>query len=296
MAETVDPWSTVVPAEELVDYNKFKGMVTGGSGAGKTELGAKMAEGDRVLIGCTEQQAIMTIQAVNPRAQIKQIRTLAELNQFRAMTRDPSLKDRVDAVVLDSLTDTQRLFRDFYMEQQKNNRQKDDAKKNAQADMKTWGLIVDATARLAREMRDLPVHTMVICLDAEENIEGEGVVHRPMVMGKKLPNDLAQYFNVVGFIFKRMTERGLRREVMFQGPDRFLTKGTRKLNAIEPPEPLSWISKQFGTPVPDDVAARVGEWLAMSAPPAEQKTAAKPVAKTPPEQHDGTVDPFTSQQ
>lgn len=243
-----DQWSSVKKAGDLESLAKLKMLVYGPSGSGKSRLGALFR---RPLIGLTEHQAIPTIQEANPDAMIKLIRNAQELKEFRDLIRSPELPERVDAVVLDSLTDAQRIIRQAYTDAQKSGR--------TTTDMDTWGLIIDATARLAREVRDLQTHVLVITLD-EEREDGEIVTHRPSVNGKKLPNDLAQYFNLVGYVHKREYERGLRYEVMFAGSDRYLVKGMSALNPVEAPEPQHWIAKRFGHEADDDVQQRVAEW------------------------------------
>jgi hypothetical protein len=124
--------------------------------------------------------------------------------------------------------------------------------------MKTWGLIIDATSRFARVVRDLPVHVLVICLD-----EVEDGVHQPSLYGKKLPGELGQFFNACGFLSKQEHNGRVRYEVMFEGSDRFPVKTMQGLDAVEAPEPLWWIHKRFGGPLPADVAKRVADWKAL---------------------------------
>lgn len=253
--EKKDLWSTTVKAGDLDRLKKLKVLAYGPSGAGKSRMGALFG---RVLIGLTEHQAVPTIIEVNPDAVIKLISGPRELLEFKEMIRDPSLPERVDAVVLDSLTDAQRILKAHFTAKQASGRET--------TDLETWGLLIDATARLAREVRDLPVHVMVTCLSEEENVPGEGLIHRPAVSGKRLPNDLAQYFNLVGFAHVREHERGMRHEVMFRGSDRWLCKGMTKLNDVEAPEPDLWIAKVFGGEVSADVKTRCKEWLNKAVP------------------------------
>lgn len=244
-------WEGAVTPDQMAHLDKLKGLYYGPTGAGKTELTSLF---ERPLIAVTELQAVPTIRRANPKARIIKVTNSQEINDFRKLIRDPELPKHVDAVVLDSLTDVQRIIKDAYVKNQSSGRQT--------ADMDTWGLIIDLTARMARELRDVPVHVAVICLDTEIAVEGQGRVHRPSVNGKSLPNDLAQYFNLVGYVSKQQREGGVRHEVLFNGPDNYLTKGMRELDDIEAPEPLLWISKIFGTPLDPVVAARVKAWKA----------------------------------
>lgn len=253
--EKKDLWSTTVKASDLESLKKLKILTYGPSGAGKSRMASLFK---KVLIGLTEHQAVPTITEVNPDAVIKLISSPKDLMEFKEMIRDPSLPDRVDAVVLDSLTDAQRILKAHFTARQ--------TKRTDVTDLETWGILIDATARLAREVRDLPVHVMVTCLSEEQSVEGEGLVHRPAVSGKRLPNDLAQFFNLVGYAHIKELERGLRHQVMFRGDDRWLTKGMSKLDAVEPPEPEVWVAKVFGGKVSDEVRARYKAWRDLSVP------------------------------
>ena len=193
------------------------------------------------------------------------------------------LADRVDAVVLDSLTDAQRILRNHYTAKQ--------TRRQDKTDMDTWGVIIDGTARLAREVRDLPVHVCVICLDAEMQIDGLGLVHRPAVSGKRLPNDLAQYFNLVGYTYVGEFERGFRHQVMFQGGERYLTKTMGGIDEVEPPEPLWWVHKRFQTDIDEETRGRVDQWKSIEQNEEEEQEK-NGVTKNKKEQVQTTNDPF----
>lgn len=281
-----DPWSSVRVAESIEELDKLKALIYGPNGSGKSSLAARFK---RPLIGLTEKQAIPAIKDANPNALIKLISNAQQLLEFRQLTRSPQLRERCDAVALDSLTDIQRVLKDLYTGQQEKNRDI--------TDMQSWGKTIDATARLARELRDLPIHTMIICLDTEIEIDGEGLVHRPAVSGKSLPNQLGQYFNLVGYMSRQVRPGGMRREVMFQGSDRYQTKGMRGLGDVEPPEPLFWLHKRFGLPLEQEkdrngetVEQRIAQWKAC----AEENASTQPSDSQSAQNttNAGTVDPF----
>lgn len=254
MAEGVgNLWDVARPASQLAQLSKLKALVYGPSGAGKTRL---MSLFRRPLIGMTELQGVPTVQQWNPDALVYPIPDAEALKGFRRLVADPDLPNRVDAVCIDSVTDLQRIIKAAYVAKQASAREL--------PDMDTWGLIVERTARMVREVRDLPVHVVVSCLDMEQTIAGEGTVHRPAVQGRTLPSDLAQYFNLVGYAYTRQHERGVRHEVMFRGSERYMTKAMPGIDDVESPEPAMWISKRFGGDVTDDVRKRHDEWLAMA--------------------------------
>lgn len=258
-----DPWKTARPAKDLSQLNFLKVCIYGPNGSGKSRMGAMF---EKPLIGATELQGIPTIRKANPEAVIYHdaagepgIKTVDDLRRFVTMARTAA-DHGCDAVVLDGLTDAQRILRSFYTGNQ------GEKAGHAKTSMESWGLTIDATARLAREFRDLSgVHVLITCLDDEIEIEGE-LVHRPGLSGKRLPNDIGQYFNVVGYSHIVEFERGLRHQVMFRGVDRYRVKGLEGLDRIEPPEPLCWVSKTMGDPMADEVQARAEEWEKMSTP------------------------------
>lgn len=262
-------WGAARPAEELESMMKAKVFITGPSGAGKSSLAARTG---RVLYVPTELQGIPVVRDNNPAALIWHnsidhhpprpgVRNYQDFERLRAMLQDPELPERVDWVVIDGITDLQTILRAHYTKKQ--------GKRQDITDMDSWGLTIDMTAKIAREFRDLPVHVIVTALDQEVEINGR-IVHRPALNGKRLPNQMAQYFNLVGYAYKNELESGeMRWQVMFNGNERYLTKAAPGIDDIEPPEPLCWVAKRFGGGMPLDVADRVAAWRAMES--AEEK-------------------------
>lgn len=247
-----DPWERIATAGDLAAYDKIKALVYGGTKQGKTRLCALM--GKRPLIGLAEQQGIPTIKRANPNAVIFQIRTPEDLHEFKMMARSARAATEFDAVCLDGITEAQALLRAYYT-----GRQKDKAGRD-KTSMESWGATIDATIRLSRELRDIPTHVLVTALDEEESVDGVGVMHRPAVNGKKLPNQLCAHFNVVGYAHTVEESRGLRRQILFRGNERYLVGAPDWLDDIEPPEPQWWFHRMQGIEVPEDVAERVRLW------------------------------------
>jgi hypothetical protein len=229
-------------------------LVCGASGSGKTTLGAKF---ERPLFLATEVKGLERVAETNPNASIwtnakgqPGIRSLTDLYSAVESLHHPRIGEFYDAVILDSLTEAQRLIKEALVVGE------------AKMAIKQWGAVIDKTAAFVRWLRDCPIHVLVIALDEEVN-DGERVVHRPALLGKKLPNQIAQHFSIVGFAMRRQISVGeFRHEVMFQSDDRYITKGLPCLDAYEPPEPLYWLQKRFGGTLDDDTAARVEAWHA----------------------------------
>jgi len=246
----------VAPAKDLTDYHKAKILLIGGTGSGKTVAASKTG---KVLYGITELQGVPAIDENNPEAGIWRtskkevgITSPAAIQEFRKTLTDHRLPDRYDFVVLDSLTDIQRIIKRAY--------QKPDGEmmKNG------WNRTIDTTTRIALEVRDLPVHVIVTVISKEVDDNGT-LVHRPALTGRDLVPQLGQFFNLVGFCYRRLLPDGrIRHEVMFRASEKYMSKGMPALRDIEPPEPLWRLHRRFGTELPDDVAARVKAWEAMA--------------------------------
>lgn len=249
-------FSSLVTAGDVQDYDKIKAMIIGATKVGKTHCASLFA---KPLYGLCEKQAIVTVKRANPKAQVFYIGNSADLFTFKLMAKQAKQRG-FDSVVLDSITDAQRILRGYYTARQGTKAGKD------KTSVESWGSIIDATSRFARELRDLPVHVLVIALDEEVYVEGTGIVHRPLVTGKKLPGELGQYFSVVGHVRVTQQERGYRHEVMFRGDERYLIGAPYFLDNVEPPEPQWWISRMTGGDVPSDVQKRVDDWRALAMP------------------------------
>lgn len=254
-----DPWSQVKSADKLEDLFVMKALLYGANGSGKTMAGAAFK---KPLIGPTELQGIPTIRKANPNAIIYHdakgepgIKNVQDLRRFNAMAK--TAKDHgCDAVVLDGLTDTQRILREHFTKRQKKNK--------GRTSMDTWGIVIEMTARVVRQLRDLSgVHVLVTCLEREIE-SGDRLTHRPGLSGKTLPHEVGQYFNVVGYAYKAEMDAGIRHQALFFADDRYVVKGLDGLDVIEPLEPLHWISKTIGGNVPKDVAERVRRWEGMA--------------------------------
>jgi len=254
MTEKKDMWAQIKNAGDMVDHDKLKVLLYAPTKQGKSRACALF--GERPLIGLCEQQAVVTIKRANPNASIFQIRDARDLADFRSIAMSKEARDRFDAICLDGITDAQRILRSYYTEKQ-------GAKAGTQkTSQESWGLLIDATAKFARDLRDIPLHVLVTALDQEESVEGVGIVHRPGVSGKRLPNDLGQYFNAVGYLHTAQRARRLRHEVLFRGNEQYLVGAPDFLDDVEIPDPSVWIAKMQGE-LSTEMTARVEAWQAI---------------------------------
>ena len=248
-------WESIKSASDLVDHDKLKVLLYAPTKQGKSRACALF--GKRPLIGLCEQQAVVTIKRANPNASVFQIQNAKDLSAFRDIAMSERARKTFDAICLDGVTDAQRILRTYYTAKQGT---KAGTQKTSQ---ESWGLLIDATAKFIRDLRDIPLHVLVTALDQEESVEGVGIVHRPGVSGKRLPNDLGQYFNAVGYLHTAQRARGLRREVLFRANEQYLVGAPDFLDDVEVPDPSIWIAKMEGLGLNADMQARVDVWQAI---------------------------------
>lgn len=222
-----------------------KMMISGASGSGKTTLGAKASDN---LVILTEIQGLTIVKAWNPDASVVLIETADDIRSILRDLRSAEVVDSPDGkgpaiklqndvyirtVVLDSVTDLQRLLKTELLalptEGARGRAQSGSGSSQREVlTMQEWGILIDRTERLLRAFRDLPCNLLALFL-AEEKDDGDRVVVRPQVYGKKLPSTIQQFFIGAGFLFRKneSTETGkgvVRRAVLFDGDDRYLVK------------------------------------------------------------------------
>lgn len=228
---------TYLKASDYEMADNLKCLCHGNSGAGKTYLGATAVN---PILALCELQGLRTIRRVNPDATVVMIDSTEDLRELLAdLRRMHTSKDGCpyDTVVLDSLTEMQRIIKSEIIEKAGSARET--------PTQGEWGIIIDRTINVARAFRDLPMHVLVLTL-SEEQFTDEGRFIRPSVSGKKLPNDLAGFFNLTGYVYKRMNEDNeMEHRVLFDGIDGYLTKGDPDLSMNEIPHWPSWVRRCY---------------------------------------------------
>lgn len=224
-------------AAEFNLEDKLKALVHGNSGAGKSHLGASA---HLPAIGLCERQAMRTIRRRNPEAGIWIIERTEDLREMISELQIMIAEERCpfDTVVLDSLGEIQQIIKKEILDRA--------GQKRENLTQQEWGVIIDRSINIARAFRDLPLHVLVLCR-SEETFADEGRFVRPSLSGKKLPNDVAGYFNVCGYSYKKVDGDGnLLHRVLFDGVEGFLSKGDPDLDPIEIPHWPAWIRKMYG--------------------------------------------------
>lgn len=78
---------------------------------------------------------------------------------------------------------------------------------------------------------------------------------QPSFDGKKLPNEIAGYFSLVGYVYRERSkaEDGsvtVQHRVLLQGPPTLLTKALPGLDPVETPNVAAWLAKLNGEQAP----------------------------------------------
>lgn len=119
--------------------------------------------------------------------------------------------------------------------------------------LNAWGPIEEKASAFLRAARDIPYHTLFICLMNERNHGTEDspdVRFEPALLGKKLPKKLCSMVNAVGFfrLAKNVVGSGesrrveLTRSVRFVAPDIYMQKCATPLRNEEAPDVSAWIA------------------------------------------------------
>jgi len=199
----------------------IKALLYGDSGAGKSFLSATAP---KPLILLTEMNGQASITASNPNADILHVETDVMLGQIlKDIDENPKDWSKYDTIVIDSLTEVQRLIKDRLT----NNGR-------SQMTLQNWGKLADNMRALIRRIRNLKKNVVCICLLERQTEENTGVHHlKPAFEGKKTSGEIAQFFNFVGFLYtvqeqqsdeKNDTKLVTVRQLMLEGPARVMCK------------------------------------------------------------------------
>ena len=217
-------------------------LAYGDSGAGKTFLGCTAP---RPCILLTEPNGLLTVAAANPNAVVVQANDLATVHQFMQDAMDGTLREKTgcETIVIDSLTELQRLLRDDIMATKRGS-----GSSQVRWTLDDWSTLTDRMRKLLRMIRDLPFHVIAIALAETFTDDQDTRFVVPSFQGKKLANEVAGYFSMVGYVFRQHEEqedgtKELRHRVLLRGPSSYITKAVPGLEAIESPDVSEWLQR-----------------------------------------------------
>ena len=215
-------------------------LLYGDPGAGKTHA-ACLAP--RPLVLLTERNGMTTIRRSNADALVVEVTNATDLGQIIKMAMDGKLPEKRRTLVIDSLTECQRLIKDEIMASKP---------KGAPFSLQDWGVMHERWRRFMRALRDVPYHVVCTALSEAVVSEADGVRYvQPAFEGRKTGSEVAQYFNAVGFCYKANStdENGLSKvehRCMFEGPSRYTLKPCDPLTGTQEPRPDVWLQQLTG--------------------------------------------------
>jgi hypothetical protein len=151
-----------------------------------------------------------------------------------------------ETVVVDSLTDAARLVTEEIRRQSPPKKGKDGLPVDAQ---RFWQVLADRMKNLIMGFRDLPMHTLFLCLADDREVGEEDSKQRqlgPDLPMRRLPDLVAAAVNVIGYTYRReVREAGkpakLAYGVMTVGPEYMLLKPYRPLRDVEVANFSKWV-------------------------------------------------------
>ncbi len=212
----------------------------GDPGSGKT-WGACTAPDSLVLL--TEQNGMTSIRQSNPDAFVVHCRDIETVRRYLTMAVKDELKQHgIRTLVIDSLTEVQRLFKDEIM-----------AGKGASGfTIQDWGTLQEKMRLFLRTIRSIPYHVVATALAQTTLEESTGIRYvLPSFQGKNMPTEVAQYFSVVGYMAKKETtnengERIVKHRALLDGAERYMTKPCFPLTGVQEVNIENWISTIIG--------------------------------------------------
>ena len=226
---------TFTKASEMAELNAGF-LLFGDPGAGKTHA-CSTAPAPFVVL--TERNGLTTIKRANPDAVVAIVTSASDLRDVMRLAVDGSLPAGSRTLVVDSLSEVQRLFKDEIM-----------TGKGAgeKFSLQDWGTLTDKMRRFVRTLRDVPYSVVATALAESQVSEADSVRYvRPAFEGKKTSTEMAQYFNGVAYLFKRMSKDDQGKDValhraMFDGPSNYVTKACHPLAGVMETDVGQWFA------------------------------------------------------
>lgn len=198
-------------------------LLYGDSGAGKTYASVTAP---KPLVLLTERNGLVSIQHSNPDAVVAVASNANEVRAiFTEVLKNGLQKWGCETLIVDGLTEIQRMFKDEILEKSK----------KRLFSLQNWGELTETMRKFMRMLRSLDCS--MICTALSAYIQEEEVSRIvPAFEGQKTAQEIAQYFSAVGFVYRKeeKTEKGIKynHKIMFEGATRVLCKPCAPIRGI----------------------------------------------------------------
>ena len=203
----------------------YKILLHGDSGAGKTWMSSSAPN---PIVMLTERNGEQSVRMSAADAPYVIVSNMVEVRAFFKMAALESWADagltRPDTLVIDGLTEIQRMLKIEIQE----------SREDGEFSIRDWGTLNEKMRGLLGKMRDLPYH--VVCTALSETEAAEDVRYiDPQFQGRKTGGEVMQYFNAVGYVFKRVGASGARGRRGQKTDDTADVKGTQHVAMFDGP-------------------------------------------------------------
>lgn len=217
----------------------IKGMFFGDPGSGKTWAASTAPD---CLVLLTEQNGLTSIRNSNRDAYVVHCPDIHAVRKYMTMAHKDQLKEHgIRTIVIDSLTEVQRLFKDEILAAK--------GSRDSLFTLQDWGILNEKMRMFMRALRVVPYHVICTALAQTMIEESTGVRYvLPCFEGKKVPAEVGQYFNFVGYMAKKSVvgedgEQQVLHRALLSGGERYMTKPVHPLEGVLEVDLSTWFDR-----------------------------------------------------
>ncbi len=196
-------------------------LIYGDPGAGKTVLAgsADSVPEMRPVLFIDIEGGTLSLRKRSPDVDIVRISNWTEMaSLYEALLQEDH---GYRTVVLDSLTEIQK----FHMYNVMRTVVNTDPERDPDIpSMREWGKNIEVMRKLVRGFRDLPMHTIFTALAKADKDNKTGVIMTKPYMSGKLANEVAGFVDIVGFLYTKVNEGAIQRNLLLAATDRQVAK------------------------------------------------------------------------
>jgi phage nucleotide-binding protein len=197
--------------EDAIPYLNL--LVYGEPGAGKTYLAATAQdhEDTRPILFLDIEGGTTTIRKRKD-VDVIQVRSMSQIESVYAELRKEGSNPYYSTVILDSLTELQKLDMRTVMKEQYDKRP--DTTDIYVPSQREWGKSGERMRIIIRGFKDLPVNTIATCMLASDKEESTGITSFFPSLPGKLRSEIPGFFDVVGYLSSKTNRNGDQEEIV----------------------------------------------------------------------------------